>query len=50
MKDRYKEGMEFIVRGEPVTLIEVDFESEDALVRPHATPIELVLVPLDSLE
>jgi hypothetical protein len=50
MQERYKEGKEFTVRGEPVTLIEADIEEGVCLVRPHATPIDLVIVPLDDLE
>lgn len=50
IQERYKEGQEFEVRGERVTLIEVDLEDMLCLVRPHATPIDLVVISLEELE
>lgn len=50
LRERYKEGQEFDVRGQRVTLIEVDYEDMLCLVRPHSNPVDLVVIPLDDLE
>lgn len=50
LRERFKPGQEYEVKGEKVTVYEVDLERMVCIVRPHSNPINLVAVEMDQLE
>lgn len=49
LHERFKPGQEYEVKGERVTIYEVDLDRMVVIVRPHTNPVNLVAVPIDDL-